>query len=131
MKMMSKLKTLIMTLLGSCFGACAQQPYSDMDVTQFEQFLQHDTTVQLVDVRTPEEFAEGHIGGAVNMDVKAADFVSTALSRLDKQRPVAVYCRSGRRSAHAAELLAKQGYKVTNLRGGIMAWQEARKPVEK
>ena len=53
------------------------------------------------------------------------------MSVLDKQRPVAIYCRSGRRSARAASLLTEQGYTVTNLGGGVMAWQDAGKSLVK
>lgn len=87
--------------------------------------------VQLLDVRTPEEFGEGHIAGATLVDVNEDDFVERAMAVLDTQRPVAVYCRSGRRSARAARLLAAQGLTVTNLEGGVMAWQDAGKALVK
>ncbi|MDE5976124.1 MAG: rhodanese-like domain-containing protein, partial [Muribaculaceae bacterium] len=51
--------------------------------------------------------------------------------RLDKSKPVAVYCRSGKRSADAANLLSSEGFKVTNLLGGILAWEDDKKPIEK
>ena len=78
---------------------------------------------------TKEEYAEGHLEGAVGLDVKAPSFKQIALDKLDKGRPVAVYCRSGKRSASAAGILAAQGFQVTNLEGGIMAWKEAGKPI--
>ena len=65
------------------------------------------------------------------VDVNDTAFVENAMAILDKQRPVAVYCRSGRRSARAASLLAGQGMKVTNLAGGVIAWQDAGKALVK
>ena len=100
--------------------------YTDVDVDEFQALIA-DPAVQLLDVRTLEEFAEGHIAGAVLVDVNENDFVERATAVLDKQRPVAVYCRSGRRSARAANLLTEQGYQVTNLSGGVMAWSDAGK----
>jgi len=87
--------------------------------------------VQLVDVRTQQEFDAGHLAGAVLIDVKQDGFIDRAVGQLDAARPVAVYCRSGRRSADAAAQLAARGYRVTNLEGGILAWQQASKPVVK
>ena len=88
-----------------------------------EKMAQKD--VRLIDVRTAKEYAEGHLAGAENIDVKAADF---ALCIKDIKGAVAVYCRSGKRSMTAAEQLAANGCMVYNLVGGILAWQKAGKP---
>ena len=125
---MRKTLTAILAALGFSFGTTAQNIFENVDVNHFEQFVRSDS-VQLVDVRTPAEYAEGHLAGAVNINVKDSAFLTNALARLDRKRPCAVYCRSGKRSAIAALLLAGQGYSVTNLRGGIIAWTEARKKV--
>ena len=85
-----------------------------------------DTAVQLVDVRTPAEFAAGHIPEAVNIDVRGENFESQAQSTLDKERPVAVYCRSGARSKTAAHALAAMGFRVYELNKGFMNWKGAR-----
>jgi rhodanese-related sulfurtransferase len=91
-----------------------------------------DSTVQLVDVRTAEEFAAGNIAGSVNIDVNGDDFAGEALKRLDRKRTVAVYCRSGRRSRTAAELLIKKGFqKVYNLDKGILNWMEEGREINK
>ena len=111
-------------------GACAQNHYENVDVDRFEQIIKSDS-VQLLDVRKLDEFTEGHISGALNIDVLTTSFLSNALSKLDKKRPCAVYCRSGKRSAMAAALLAKEGFTVTNLLGGIIAWTDAKKAVVK
>jgi rhodanese-related sulfurtransferase len=72
----------------------------------------------LLDVRTPEEFARGHVDGALNIPVQA---LADEMSRVPRDRAVVVYCRSGRRSATAAGLLAEAGYAVRDL-GPMSAW---------
>ena len=87
--------------------------------------------VVLVDVRSPKEFAEGHLEGATNV-AWGNDFEKQWMAAGIKKRfTVAVYCRGGRRSKAAAKELVKMGYKVIDLDGGIMAWQKAGKPVVK
>ena len=129
---MKKFLILLLSMIG--LNACAdaqENKFTDMDVQQFADYLNKDKSVQLVDVRTPDEYADGHIRGAKDIDIYNADFLPTALKTLDKSRPVAVYCRSGKRSADAAAKLASDGYRVTNLEGGILAWTAAHRPVEK
>lgn len=101
-----------------------------VSTTVFDKGLSN-PDVQLLDVRTPEEFSEGHIKGAVNIDVNEPDFQAAATSELTKGKPVYVYCRSGRRSLFAGEILAKEGFDVVDLDGGILAWEGAGLPVEK
>ena len=108
-------------------GASAQSAYKNVDVNGFEQLIKSDS-VQLVDVRRHKE---GHIPGSLHIDVLDSTFLTKALATLDKHRACAVYCRSGKRSAMAASLLSKEGFKVTNLLGGIIAWNEAKKKTVK
>lgn len=115
---------------GSGSGASTLTAYSNVNVDEFQSLIA-DPVMQLLDVRTQEEFDEGHIAGSVLVDVNDNAFVDKALSVLDTQRPVAVYCRSGRRSARAASLLTERGFKVTNLNGGVMAWKDAGKALIK
>lgn len=121
---MRKILFIILTLLGlnECMNA-QNDSYVNMDVENFSKYLSNDD-VQLVDVRTPEEYSDGHISGAENINVYDHDFTDKAKKSLDKSRPVAVYCRSGKRSAEAAQKLSELGFKVTNLEGGILAWKE-------
>ena len=78
--------------------------------------------VQIVDARTASEYASGHIVGAINIDVNGAEF-DAEVAKLDKERPVAVYCRSGRRSKIAAERISALGFRhITELDGGILSW---------
>lgn len=118
-----------MLALSSCLTTAQNTNYTTMNVEKFAQTISNTDSVQLLDVRTPEEYANGHINNAVLLDVKADSFLIHAERTLPKQRTVAVYCRSGRRSANAAAQLAGAGYKVVNLDGGIMAWQAAKKTV--
>lgn len=105
--------------------------FSNVNVDEFQTYIA-DANVQLLDVRAQDEFDEGHIAGAKLVDVNDTAFVEKALAVLDKSRPVAVYCRSGRRSARAALLLCEQGFhEVTNLAGGVIAWQDAGKALVK
>ena len=125
------MKLSIAALFAFLFGAC--QPVAEgMRVIPVDEFAQYITeaNVQLLDVRTPEEFEAGHLAGAVMIDFRAEGFVEKAETQLKKDLPVALYCRSGKRSHSAAELLNKAGFKeLTELEGGILAWQESGKEV--
>lgn len=78
--------------------------------------------VQLIDVRSAEEFLEGNIEGSVNISLSGEDFCGEVERKLDKKRPVAVYCRGGRQSAEAAEKLSSMGFKVFELENGYKDW---------
>ena len=85
--------------------------------------------VVMLDVRTPEEYAQGHIPGVTLIPL---DQVATRLAEIPKDKTVIVTCRSGNRSAQAAQLLREKGYgKVHNMLGGFAAWESAGHPVEK
>ena len=88
-----------------------------------------DGKAQLVDVRTREEYYAGYIPGAINIDGRLNVFMDECKASLDPSIPVAVYCRGGRRSAEAAQKLAKAGYEVFDLEGGILEWADAGKPI--
>ena len=86
---------------------------------------------QLIDVRTSEEFDEGNIAKAKNIDFYNPDF-QELLTKLDKNKPVYVYCRSGRRSGIALNMMKEMGFvAVYNLDGGIKSWQAQGLPIEK
>lgn len=88
-------------------------------------------TAQLLDVRTREEWKEGRLEKAKLVPLNEEGFLAKAKAELDPAKPVLVYCRSGGRSARAAEQLRKAGYTVYDLKGGITAWEKAGKPVVK
>lgn len=108
--------------------ACSagQGKLENMGTADFAELIK-DTTVVLLDVRTPEEFAAGHINGALNIDVKDSHFISAVQEQIARGNRVAVYCRSGRRSLNAAGQMVEKGYDVVNLEGGFLAWEEAQK----
>lgn len=125
-----KMKKIITCLLAT-FGlttACGQANYENVDVKGFAE-LMNDPNVVVLDVRTVEEFKDGHLLGALNIDQAQSDFIEKAKVALSTEKTIAVYCRSGRRSASAAGRLAAEGYKAVNLKGGIIAWKEAKMPV--
>lgn len=113
-------------------GSCAAQTdkITTVDTPVFAKDVKGEG-VQLLDVREPDEYAEGHLPGAVNISVNSEDFVSAVEKRFEKSKPIYVYCRSGRRSLKAAELLAAKGYRMINLEGGILDWQQKALPIEK
>ncbi len=127
---MNKLFYVItMSLLSFLMGACSTpEGVENMGVEAFRNAIST-KKVQLIDVRTPAEFTEGHIEKAQNIDVTGSNFMQKATSALDKSQPVYVYCRTGRRSIQAAAMLAKKGYQVINLDSGIVGWIGAGNPV--
>ena len=124
---MKKIITCLLATLGLT-TACGQHNYEDADVKGFSELIE-DSGVVLLDVRTAAEYAEGHIEGAVLIDQGQSDFVEKAKAAIPAEKKIAVYCRSGRRSANAANRLAAEGYRCVNLKGGIMVWKEAGMPV--
>ena len=85
--------------------------------------------VQVLDVRTPEEYAGGHIEGATLIDFYEPDFADR-IAQLDRDQEYVVYCQSGNRSGQATAMMAEQGFTtVDDVDGGIAAWQAAGLPV--
>ena len=124
---MKKILTCLLATLGLT-TACGQQNFENTDVQGLTELIT-DSNVVVLDVRTAAEFAEGHINGAILIDQGQSDFVEKARTTLPMEKKIAVYCRSGRRSANAAGKLADIGYKCVNLKGGIIAWKDAGKPI--
>lgn len=122
---------VIVCLIG--LMACSAKPqdkFKSLTTDEFDRLIQ-DENVQRVDVRTVAEYSEGHIPGSLNINVSEDHFAIDAEEMLDKDRPVAVYCKSGRRSRKAATILTDMGYKVYNLKKGFEDWKEYGKEVEK
>lgn len=98
--------------------------------SEAQQLLQSSDNIQVLDVRTAEEFAEGHIEGAVNIDYYADDFAAQ-LKSLDPNKQYVVHCRSGVRSGRSLPILKSAGVtKLIHLDGGIKAWMSADLPLE-
>lgn len=92
-----------------------------LKASAFKQVITN-KNVQLIDVRTPEEYRQGTIGNAQLINLYSPDFIQH-IEKLDKTRPVAVFCHSGARSLHAAQILAEKGFpEIYNLEGGIISW---------
>ena len=124
---MKKIITCLLATLGLT-TACGQANYENADVKGFAE-LMNNPNVVVLDVRTADEFKDSHLEGALNIDQAQGGFIEKVKEVLTTDRTIAVYCRSGRRSASAAERLAAEGYKAVNLKGGILAWKEAGMPV--
>ena len=120
---------IISAALCSLLGCTAQQQkFESLDTEAFEQVIS-DTSVVRLDVRSIDEYASGHIAKAINIDVMKDDFTTKATSLLPKDKTIALYCRSGRRSKKAAGILAENGYKVIELNSGISGWINAQKDI--
>ena len=125
-------KIIIMSLLGTIFGlfSCNAQSeksgsdngFKSVEVEEFAKVIA-DTAVVRLDVRTADEYAEGHIDNAINIDVLKDDFESKATATLPKDKTIVLYCRSDRRSKNAAKILTKNGYTVVELNSGYNGWK--------
>jgi phage shock protein E len=94
-----------------------------------EALIGGDEDVRVLDVRTPEEYAEGHVAGATLIDFYEPDFADR-IGELDRNATYVVYCRSGNRSGQATALMAEQGFtSVNDVDGGVVAWQAAGLPL--
>ena len=123
---MKKILTILLAAIG--LNTACSQNFDNSDVKEFAELIS-DSSVIILDVRTADEYAEGHIKGAILIDQGQSDFIEKAKAALPIDKKIAIYCRSGRRSANAAGKLGDIGYKCVNLKGGIIAWKEAGKPV--
>jgi len=119
-------------LFGSISGCKAQNgnKFSSLSVESFEKAIS-DTSVLRLDVRTSDEFMEGHLPNAINIDYLKPDFDSLVSVRLTKEKTIAVYCRSGNRSKKAASVLVNKDYKVVELSTGFNGWVTAGKEITK
>lgn len=118
--------TLITTFLLTSYGKSQNNKNKTdttielVDAKKFKELITHEGTI--LDVRTPNEWAEGIIEGAVKINYFNTDFTKQ-LEKLDKTKPVYVYCKVGGRSSGAAKKLKKSGFtKIYDLDGGITAW---------
>ena len=138
--MISSMKKIILsvTLVLSFLVAACQQSANNgksvnekVSIEQFEKLIVEKNNAIILDVRTPEEFAAGHVKGAVNLNIYDTAF-KEALSKLDRAKPILVYCKSGGRSSDAASQMKEMGFgEVYNFGGGMLAWSNAEKPIER
>lgn len=109
-------------------ASCTQTSnHKDINAIQLISVEEMDTllsleNVQIIDVRTPKEYEGGHIKGAINIDYRDENFMEM-LSKVDKTKPVAVYCKKGGRSGACSKIMKKEGFKmIYDLDGGITSW---------
>lgn len=122
---------LMLTIFSCSNGQESTQATGVYEDVNVEQFSKHMEGAQLLDVRTPQEWSEGVIEGATMYNFYDADF-KDRIAKLNKDVPVAVYCKSGGRSGQTGAMLRDMGFKeVYNLKGGIGAWNAAGKPTVK
>ena len=121
MKFKSLFAILFLTLLFSC-NAQTSKNIKTVEVPAFAKEIKTTQKPQILDVRTPEEFNQGHLEKALNIDWLGDHFVQDA-EKLNKNKAVYIYCRSGKRSLKASEKLAEMGFKkIYNLEGGYQKW---------
>lgn len=118
---MKKVFTLISALLLLVGCSTSTAGVTNMDVLDFSNKINEPGVVTL-DVRTPSEFAEGYIEGAINIDFQSGNF-EVEIATLDRDATYAVYCRSGNRSGKAVKIMHDAGFhNVYNLEGGVIDW---------
>lgn len=126
---MKRLSLLLLLLLTPMFAFAADQ-VKHVNANGAAKLVASGNVV-VVDVRTPEEFKEGHIKGAKNIDIMDKDF-EAQVGKLDKSKPTLVHCQAGSRSERALKTFEKLGFTdVTHLDNGFAGWEAAGKPVEK
>jgi rhodanese-related sulfurtransferase len=115
--------SMITLVFYSCFSQA--QPGTLLSPTDFKKKVEATTNPVIVDVRTPEEYSDGHLSSAINIDWDG-DHFDQQIEALDKNASVFVYCYGGGRSSGAAKEMRKQGFKnVYDLKGGFGAWKKA------
>jgi len=102
----------------------ARSQFVNMKASEAAKILKNNPEAVVLDIRTPKEYAEGHIPDAINIDYKADSFQSE-LEKLDRDTTYLMHCRSGRRSANSLEIFEKLGFRhVIHMDDGILGWQE-------
>jgi rhodanese-related sulfurtransferase len=126
--LMKRLLTALLLPLTLVLAACSSSGATDLSAADFSAKIA-ESGVVILDVRSADEFAAGHISGAINIDVEGLQFDS-GIATLDKNATYAVYCHSGRRSKIAVGKMADAGFtKLFNLTSGIADWQSQGYPV--
>lgn len=131
---MKKLKFVFITMLSVLLfiSSCKQKEGTQTVANSItvEDLSTANNTIQLLDVRTPEEYEEGYIMNAVNINFFDEDFVNQVSSRFDKNKPIYLYCKVGGRSGKASKKLKEVGFKnIYDLEGGFDKWKSSSKPV--
>ncbi|SFT97969.1 Rhodanese-related sulfurtransferase [Algoriphagus locisalis] len=118
-------------LVNVSFAQAQSSKVKALNPSEFEGLMKNKGAVRVLDVRTADEMSEGYLPGAINIDFKNENFKSE-IAKLDKRRTYLIYCKVGGRSGEAAKMMREAGFThLYSLDGGIDAWQEAGKPIEK
>lgn len=121
---MKKLYYALLLFIASCSSAgTGADDGIILPVEEYAKAIATDTTAFILDVRTPEEYAEGHIEGAMLMNVLEEETFASGIDTLKSDHTYYIYCRSGRRSRKAASMMTQRGLKVVDLKGGYNAWK--------
>ncbi len=122
---------LTCTVFAFLFSCSNSNSQNVLEPKAFKQKTEQQPEAVVVDVRTPAEFAEGHLPGALNIDVKNEAFADK-IQELDSTKIYLLYCRSGSRTQLAAQIMKQAGFKsIFGMKGGFSDWEEAGYPVEK
>lgn len=119
---------------GKSASAAKTAPSDGITILAPQAFINQakaDTTSILLDVRTPKEYAEGHLANARQLDYLNTETFDAGIKQLDKSRTYYIYCRSGKRSHSACLKMKKQGFKVYDMEGGILNWTKLGMPIER
>ena len=126
-KFFGKLLTLalsVTTFFGCGSAATSGSVGEILAPAEYMKQLQNDSKAYLLDVRRADEYAAGHLPGAALLDVTDSVAFARGVELLDKEKNIYIYCRSGRRSRKAADILTSKGFKVCDMQGGYNAWKE-------
>lgn len=123
-KLIGKVSALLLPLSGLFYYCTSADKIDTLTPAQYQQALKRDSSAVILDVRRPEEYRSGHLPEAVSLDYLDSDVFRKTLKTLDKKNTYYIYCRSGKRSHAAAILMKRQGLRVRDLKGGIIAWTE-------
>ena len=127
--MSKSLFILMLSILG--FIGCTAQNGSSIDSKEAYRLIKADANIAILDVRTAKEFADGHVAGAVNIDVNQTDFAQK-IDELDRSKTYIVYCRLGIRSRKAVGIMSTKGFKnLYNVSDGFAGWSKNGLPFEK
>lgn len=127
---MKKLIIILLTAVTTfAFGCATDDGIKVITVKEFADAMKTDTTAVILDVRTAEEYANGHIEGSINLDIKDEAAFDRSVKSFDNSKTYYIYCRSGRRSHKAAAKIQNAGFNAIDMEGGINAWNEEKLPV--
>ncbi len=129
---MSKFILLLLAFIGIVTVACmSKDGVKTLSPADFAKAIAGDSAAVVLDVRTQEEYAEGHLQGATLLDYKQTAHFAAGIDTLDSAKTYYIHCRSGRRSHEAAVMMQKKGLNVVDMKGGILAWTAEGLPLVK